>query len=275
MNKIHWNYVKAFTLGLFFLLAFSRALVGYVDFADRSEKFLFIYEDPETAECLAQDSEKYGIVCSKEAPGETAELLSVREADSMSYLNVTDYFRAQDGKIETDLIKWLLRLCMAAFIVGLFCLLLKGKSGLQMGITLFIWFLYLRVLPGSLVLPRWALPSKWSDFEGWAALKDSIGRQLFSMVEYQDIPLVGECREAVSALFLFLPLAFLFLYLYDRCCKNLKHEYLLHLLLSAAAVWFYIRTGNPGIRVLLYFFPCYALSRNLTGMFRRKIYYLH
>lgn len=268
MKNIHWNYVRAFTVGLFFLLAFSKMLQSYTNLTERNEKFLFIYEDMELLDSLTEQSQLYEINCEKLTPGETAGVIAVREADNMSYLNIADYFRNHDGKIEVELIQWVLRLCIIVFVTGTGILLLRGeKRKLSAALIALIWFFYLKLIPGSLHFPKWALPMKWSDFEGWLELKNSLGRELFSMIEYQSIPDVGEYKAAVYGVLVFLPIVIFLMYLYYRCCTKLRHEYILHLMLSAAAVWFYISCANPEMKAMLYLFPCFALSRNFRAGF--------
>ncbi|MBS6195555.1 MAG: hypothetical protein KH828_08250 [Clostridiales bacterium] len=271
-------------IGLFFLLSFSKAVSCLAEMDSRNEKFMFIFEDSETAEDLAEGSSFYGIACESriteeenltEASAdrqERAGLVVMKEMDSMSYPIIMDYFQNHDGKLEMDLLKWVQRAALLLFIGGTIILFLtaqgkeKGKrsKGICSGVLILIWLVYMKCIPGSFHFPAWAFPGKCSDFEGWKELGESIGKQMFSMRQYKSIEEVGQCSEAMYGALGFLLLSLALLFLYRFLCAKLPYEMLLHIALSVLAMGIYIFGSNPQMKGIIYFFPCYLLSGEIT-----------
>lgn len=282
MMNIRWKYVGAFTIGLLFLLSFSKAIFSFAELNSREEKFLFIYNDLEQAENLIEKSALYDITCESWLPKEDsvssrllskkqqemAGLITVREADAFSYPKIMNFFRDSNGKIELDLMKWLQRFCLVIFMAGMTGVLLaaqkkEGNRKVRFGIVILVWVIFMRCIPGSFRFPVWALPKKWSDFAGWRNQGAEIGRQLLTMVNNQDIPIVKQCYTDIYEAAIFLLLSFILFWFYYKCCLKLHQDMALHVSLSIVALGLYIVCSNPDMKAVVYYFPCFAFSKKI------------
>lgn len=277
MTEIRWNYIGIIIIGFFFLLTFEGAVSSASGLRARDENFLFFYRDREAAERLADESIEDGISCGKYLPeaerdgnSGQAALLTVKEENAMKYPNIMDYFFGYDGKIETELMKWLQWFSMFVFVIGILLLFLWdykpdnwGKRG-KFCIAAVLWWIFLTAVSGNVRFPAWKLPGRWADFEGWRRIKDDVAEQVLTMRIYKEIPEAAVYYEGICRAFGLLLLAFGLLFIYHRCCVKMKAAFAVHLCLTIVGLGLYIRLGNPDLKAVIWFFPCYAMTQYLT-----------
>lgn len=169
-----------------------------------------------------------------------------------NYQKVENLFFGYETKVDIRLLKWIFCFFGVLFFAGtaIHILIIKKKHRIVKGVwflVLLLGFCYSQVFEFLQIeaFPLWALPGKWSDFNGWKSLWESIGQQIAYIIRFQDYPIIDKYYHGIikGIFHLFLSFSFLQIFLaiypirvYNMVVALAKEEGLWHQIKMKIAV---------------------------------------
>lgn len=153
----------------------------------------------------------------------------VREIGMLNYMSAENLFQDRDEKIDVDFMKWIIQLIIYIFLTWILLLIIKlikyyGKR--QWSYTIgaaVLWMIFIKIFVfQTYSFPIRILPVKWSDFEGWGEVMDSVYRYFSNVIRYKDLPVIAVYYEGIYGCLYQMILTMVFLKLALYWCRRLR-----------------------------------------------------
>ncbi|HIU74985.1 MAG TPA: ABC transporter permease [Candidatus Pelethocola excrementipullorum] len=153
----------------------------------------------------------------------------VREIGMLNYMSAENLFQDRDEKIDVDFMKWIIQLIMYIYLTWILLLIIKlirfyGKKqwSYTIGAAAILWMLFFKIFVfQTYAFPIRILPVKWSDFEGWGEVIDSVYRYFSNIIRYKDLPVITGYYQGIYGCLYQMIFTMVFLKLALYWCRRL------------------------------------------------------